>query len=182
MSQLPRDEKHWGDGEIIFGGGGSFAPQNGMSEVGNTDESTLVPEVTSYIGGAVPVFFGESNWGAEGTPSSSSEEEGMGKGRVKTMWAGIMGLSVDGPPWVGKLTRKLTPREVIPEGGGEWVSAGYSGEGLVHAWGCARACAMSVLGLADREGEELPKEFMITEARVKKSGSAEQIFATLEEP
>lgn len=64
----------------------------------------------------------------------------------------------------------------------EWVAAGYSGEGMVNAWLCARAVALMVLGMDDRKDIEmdgefgagqcvwewLPSCFIISEARLKR--------------
>jgi glycine/D-amino acid oxidase-like deaminating enzyme len=180
LGQLPKSPDGWGNGELLYGGGLVFAHNKGLGEAGNLDEATVDPQMESYLAGALPVYFGDSNWGAEGQPTKADIEGGWGEGRIKTVWSGIMGLSSDGPPWVGKLPCSLTPRKVIPEAGGEWVSAGFSGEGMVHAWGCGRGCAMMMLGLKDREGEELPKEFLITEDRVRKT-STEEMFEYLEE-
>lgn len=159
--------------------------------MGNLDESRVDPSVASYLSGALPVYFGASNWGAESTPLHRDQQNGhadhtspseVEPGRVKKTWAGIMGMSADAVPWVGKLSKKLTPRKIIPEGGGEWVSAGFSGEGMVHAWACGRALAMMVLGQEERGGEELPPEFLITEERVKKTGKLEQILEAYYDP
>jgi hypothetical protein len=76
----------------------------------------------------------------------------VGKGRVKALWSGILGISVDLLPWVGCLPRAVSGRSEPPptsvvksekeDGGermhvgaapGEWIAAGYSGEGMVHA-------------------------------------------------
>ena len=169
----------WGDGELLYGGGVIFANNSGVDEAGNLDESAVDPQLASYLAGALPVYFGEENWGPEGRPDKD-DKDGWGEGRVKTTWSGMMGFSADGPPWVGKLPRGLTARKANPQGGGEWLSAGFSGEGMVHAWGCGRACGMMVLGLEDREGEELPKEFLITKERVRKSNTQE-MFTMLEQ-
>lgn len=177
-SQLPSSPSGWGNGELLFGGGESFAPENGLSELGNTDESSVDPSVASYLSGALPVYFGQSNWGTESAPSEAETGECVGcePGRVKALWSGIMGLSSDNQPWVGKLPDRRSPHGVLPHIGGEWVSAGFSGEGMVHAWGCGRSLGMMILGQDDLDGEELPKEFLITQDRMKKTGSLKQVL------
>jgi hypothetical protein len=67
---------------------------------------------------------------------------------------------------------------------GEWLAAGYSGEGMVHAWMSAKALAYMVLGL-DKDsiegsdevdefdgsvGEWFPDVFRLTEERWKNTG------------
>jgi hypothetical protein len=54
---------------------------------------------------------------------------------------------------------------------GEWIPASYLGEGMVHAWLCAKALAYMVLG-AEKEGrieEWFPDVLKVTEARWKKA-------------
>lgn len=67
------------------------------------------------------------------------------------MWSGILGISADLIPWVGRLPRVVCGRSEPPlssgvkseeEGErmhvgtapGEWTAAGYLGKGMVHAW------------------------------------------------
>ncbi|GKT44461.1 uncharacterized protein ColSpa_04642 [Colletotrichum spaethianum] len=66
-------------------------------------------------------------------------------------------------------------------GAGEWVSAGYGGDGMVWAWLCGTALAVMISGkegVALEKGvgfpggkleEWFPKELLITEARVKRA-------------
>jgi len=54
---------------------------------------------------------------------------------------------------------------------GEWVSAGYSGEGMVHAWLCAHALALMLLALEEEHGVPswFPDEYRLTEKRLKRA-------------
>jgi hypothetical protein len=77
---------------------------------------------------------------------------------------------------------------------GEWIAAGYSGEGMVHAWMCGKALAFMVLGLdngpisshdAQRQGEGeswlrewFPDVFRVTEKRWRHS-QIENLFASI---
>ena len=50
------------------------------------------------------------------------------------------------------------------------MSAAYSGEGMVNAWGCGKACASMIL---EREAEDkldewFPREMKITEERLER--------------
>ncbi|KIJ21260.1 hypothetical protein PAXINDRAFT_64511 [Paxillus involutus ATCC 200175] len=108
---------------------------------------------------------------------------------VKALWSGVLSVSVDEFPWVGRVPPAISGR-LSPPGlkqsqrmaaPGEWVAAGYSGEGMVHAWLCARALALMVLGLdaandVETEGqygagqsvdEWLPACYRISETRWK---------------
>lgn len=53
--------------------------------------------------------------------------------------------------------------------GKEWICGGYSGEGLTHAWGCAKALAYMILGRPDEVTSWFPEEYLITEDRVEKA-------------
>ena len=68
---------------------------------------------------------------------------------------------------------------------GEWVAAGFSGEGMVHAWICARALARMILneGTGDPAKslpDDLPKPFLFTQERWKRT-SLDGMMAALAE-
>lgn len=171
LTQLP-DGEH----ELMFGGGceslldtdsrngGACRPgSRGMYDVHSA----------AHVSGALPVYFGATNWGAEGISTAESlvgdDAHGQIKGpwaagRVKALWSGVLSVSIDEFPWVGRIPGAIsgrwspTPGVTVSEEKarrartvqpGEWVAAGYSGEGMVHAWLCARALALMVLGLDD---------------------------------
>ncbi|KAJ7504389.1 nucleotide-binding domain-containing protein [Mycena galericulata] len=174
--------------EFMFGGGvahGELAEQAFMKEIGATDDRGWNQETGAYLGGALSIYFG--GWGAEGrdventasvTKNISQANEELGEGRVKKLWTGILGVSADGRPWVGRLPAKISGRPVprtqkqnqikerIPLAAPcEWISAGYSGEGMVHAYLSGKALAHMVLG----QPPELPEAFLVTETRWKKA-------------
>ncbi|KAJ7668313.1 FAD dependent oxidoreductase [Mycena rosella] len=176
--------------EFMFGGGlghGELAEQTLMSEVGLSDDRSWSLETGAYLGGALSVYFGQ--WGAEGrvmegksadnsTVRSLAGEE-IDDGRVKKLWTGIIGVSADGRPWVGRLPAKISGRRVASSWkgkageitrlapSGEWIAAGYSGEGMVHAYMSGKALAHMLLG--HTEHNELPEALLVTEARWKKA-------------
>lgn len=179
-----------GEQELMFGCGldGHVHPSCGSSGTYDLHSAALVS-------GALPVYFGAANWGAEAVPAPSEshpecDEGPWAKGRVKALWSGELSVSADEFPWVGRVPpsicgrsapslRDHNPRMARPA---EWVAAGYSGEGMVNAWLCARAVALMVLGMDDRKDIEmdgefgagqcvwewLPSCFIISEARLKR--------------
>ena len=54
---------------------------------------------------------------------------------------------------LGRQAAKTVPlaTPTLPAAPGEWICAGYTGEGMVHAWLCAKAMARMLLGT---EGED----------------------------
>ena len=54
---------------------------------------------------------------------------------------------------LGRQAAKAVPlaTPTLPAAPGEWICAGYTGEGMVHAWLCAKAMARMLLGT---EGED----------------------------
>ncbi|KIJ08161.1 hypothetical protein PAXINDRAFT_89294 [Paxillus involutus ATCC 200175] len=189
LTQLPHGER-----EFILGGGFTQEGQDGFEAMGNTDDSTHNKHVGAHLGGVLPRYFGEDNWGAEGQPVDESGREsdvGWSKGRVKAVWSGILGISVDLLPWVGRLPPSISGRSATPNAPknpgshsintkdkvfvcappGEWIAAGYSGEGMVHAWMSGKALAEMVLG-REHEGnlaEWFPEIMRVTTGRWKKA-------------
>jgi len=190
LTQLPGHEgKGNGEGgELLFGGGAAQEGRFVLSEVGVADDSGYHLGIASHIQGALPEHFGRENWGPESVDVSREEggdDEAWGQGRVKALWTVILGISADMQPWVGRVPSVISCRAAAPsplttasdKGAtrplappGEWVSAGYSGEGMVHAWLCAHALALMVLG-QDKEGMHtwFPDEYRLTEKRWKKA-------------
>lgn len=201
LTQLPNGER-----ELMFGGGFVQAGEDGLGEIGCVDDSQFNPGVMAHLGGALPMLFGGKNWGEESDPSeqvNQKDSDGSDShwfgGRVKAMWSGIIGISADGIPWVGRIPGRLTGRP-LPEAlslhdddsgwslvekeksagaetasPGEWIAAGYSGEGMAHAFLCGRAVAMQVLNRAEEASGWLPECLTITEARWAKARAEDLI-------
>jgi glycine/D-amino acid oxidase-like deaminating enzyme len=182
LTQLPKGEDQDDGGELLFGGGLVRDDRITMSEVGVADDGEYDLGVASHVQGALPEYFGHANWGAESASATGSGS--WDGGRVKALWTGILGFSADLQPWVGRVPSLISGRAAPllagdDSGGGgsgstgsaagEWVSAGYSGEGMVHAWLCAHALALMVLGIEEEEGLRtwFPDEFRLSEKRWK---------------
>jgi hypothetical protein len=169
----------------------AYAAQDGdegYEAIGNTDDIKYSTCIGEHLSGVLPRYFGENNWGREGVPLEGEWTEG----RVKALWSGILCITVDLIPWVGRLRHVVCRRSEPPlsvksekEKGervhvcaapGEWIAAGYSGEGMVHAWLSGKALAEMVLG---REVEEwFPDIMRVTEKRWKKA-KAENLLDVL---
>ncbi|TFK22042.1 DAO-domain-containing protein [Coprinopsis marcescibilis] len=171
-------------GELMLGGGFT---QSLATEVGTADDSECNARVSGYLSTALRRVF---------SVSGGADED---KEDVVATWSGVLGLSADEMPWVGRIPEKITGRslgrkdtksEGSPNGqglasSGEWIAAGYSGEGMVHAWLSGKALGWMVLGLdldSPVAGDEtrsrrdskpglewFPEVFRITEERWKRA-------------
>ncbi|THV01231.1 FAD dependent oxidoreductase [Dendrothele bispora CBS 962.96] len=179
-------------GELMYGGGffhGGVLDYN-LTDIGNVDDTDWDRGIEAYLSGALSSgvdggWFGR-HWGEEARPefkgdgaiNSSQGEETLGKGRVMKVWGGIMGFSADRLPWVGRLPSKIAGRDsrnkMTEENDevsslaapGEWIAAGFSGEGMVQAWMCGKALACMVL---DKDETMLPDSLHITEKRWRRA-------------
>ena len=189
-SPLPSDgQKNTGDplpteAEFMFGG---RVQPSFTNNIGIADDRVSIFENEAHLGGALERFFA-GHWGAEGSEDGSSNKNDAtsGKGRIRAAWCGLLGMSADLQPWVGRVPHAASGRKepvISPHSekarsvlapSGEWICAGYTGEGMVHAWLSGQALARMVLGLpadVSRSAEEprVPQPFLITEKRLKET-------------
>ncbi|KAH7884298.1 FAD dependent oxidoreductase [Phlebopus sp. FC_14] len=187
LTQLPNGER-----ELMLGGGFAQQGNEGYEAMGNTDDRVHNKRVGAHLAGVLPRYFGEENWGAEGQPLQPSEgrqgnDPEWFRGRVKALWSGVLGISVDLLPWVGRLPSSVSGRseplisssprigkeDEMPLGAppGEWIAAGYSGEGMVHAWLSGKALAEMLLGRENEASlaEWFPDIMRVTTGRWKKA-------------
>lgn len=148
-------------GELFYGGGLVRGKDSGLDSMGNSrdDEEDVFTKI--HLAGALPVFFGEENWGKD-------SEEGS---RVKSTWSGVMGFTGDGLPLVGKLPGSVTGRQGV----GEWFSGGYNGYGMPNAWGCGKTLARLILGR--HVGEGFPESYLVTDERVDRMRGEDMVVA-----
>lgn len=176
--------------------GTAFMQSAGYDEVGNTDDRTYNKSIVAGLGGVLPRYFGEKNWGAEAQPTDDDDDENSrgtewNQGRTKAIWSGILGVSVDLMPWVGRLPKSASGRPEPPvlssprttaararenemffgAAPGEWIAAGYTGEGMVHAWLSGKALAGMILGTEKEDGllEWFPDALRVTRARWRRA-------------
>lgn len=151
--------------ELMLGGG--FLRHNAhLTEIGNADDRDWNRKVDDYLSNAMGDYF---------RVGDNDEKE-----RVIGRWGGILAMSTDERPWVGRVPESLSHRGAVyrkdnfewsKEGSislappGEWIAAGYSGEGMVHAWLSGKAVALMVLGVDERTEGWFPEVYRITEGR-----------------
>lgn len=171
-----------GEHELMFGGGREPEYPEKDAEDGQVcrpaSKGMYDVHSAAHVSGALPIYFGPTNWGAEGISAVAAPLDDnihgqapspWAAGRVKALWSGVLSVSVDEFPWVGRIPSTISGRRSPTLGmmvsekdkrarmadPGEWVAAGFSGEGMVHAWLCARALALMVLGLEGAKAVEV---------------------------
>ncbi|GKT56386.1 FAD dependent oxidoreductase [Colletotrichum tofieldiae] len=179
------------NGDVMLGGGFARSLEQGVDMVGVWDDSGTEGLTIAHLAGVMKALFG-----------------GRWKGDVIRAWSGVLGVTGDMAPFVGRVpgslsgvggklvgsrgkksgrSLKLKKADDEEEEGwkgaeaGEWVSAGYGGDGMVWAWLCGTALGVMIsgkAGVALEKGagfpggkleEWFPKELLITEARVKRA-------------
>ncbi|KAK4201556.1 putative Glycine/D-amino acid oxidase [Triangularia verruculosa] len=136
------------EGDIIMGGGlVRGEPDEGLREFGVSDDTKVNEGIGAYLRETTPRYFGR-DWGDDHPD-----------GRTRQEWAGIMGFSPDGFPFVGE----------VPGQEGLWLSASFQGHGMVLCWMCADGLVKLMRGKGKEEVEGwFPEIFVITEERLKK--------------
>ncbi|KAG6827359.1 hypothetical protein H0H87_004920, partial [Tephrocybe sp. NHM501043] len=155
-------------GELMLGGGFSSSAHgyaNVLDEIGNANDAGWNAGTAAYLSTALGRYFPGFDAQAQAKEDTAPNEKQASASAVKSLWSGILGISVDGQPWVGRVPAQVSGRpsplpppistpapapelrtsHLAPPG--EWISAGYSGEGMVHAWLSGKALAYMVLGL-----------------------------------
>ncbi|KAF1928030.1 FAD dependent oxidoreductase [Didymella exigua CBS 183.55] len=165
-----------GGQDIVIGGGLGRLPQAGASEFGTVDDGSLNPEISKYLQCSLVGFFGAKNWG-----ETSGEEA---PDQIVQEWTGIMGVTADGRPFVGKVPGNMDSK-CLPERNGIerevplrnlWISAGFNGHGMVLCLKSAEALVKMIEndgpgrvndGPVDmRDLDWFPRSFLITEERL----------------
>ncbi|RDW71857.1 hypothetical protein BP5796_07891 [Coleophoma crateriformis] len=135
-------------GDIIIGGGLMKAPSGGLSEFGNTDDTSKNPIITEYLTETTARYFGPEAWG-----------EDHPDGRIRKEWTGIMGYSSDGFPFVGSMPGKGKE--------GLWISASFQGHGMVLCFRSALALVGIMTGGEEEVEKWFPAAFRMSEERLK---------------
>ncbi|KAF5024250.1 hypothetical protein F66182_3682 [Fusarium sp. NRRL 66182] len=130
VTQRP-DRPDGSSGDLMIGGGFFRSREQGLDQIGIWDDGQTHALPLMHVRGVMPTMF-EPQWG-EGS-------------KLVKAWTGIIGFTGDLMPFVGNVSGS--------EGSGEWVAAGFNGEGMVWAWLCGTALAVMMLGKEEEEMEE----------------------------
>ncbi|KAI2615118.1 FAD dependent oxidoreductase-domain-containing protein [Hypoxylon sp. NC1633] len=179
ITQRPSDKGIPGD--LMVGGGFSRSEGEGANMIGVWDDGRMDALPVAHISGIFPTIF-DPSWG--------DEAEG---GRTKQTWSGVIAVTGDLLPFVGRLKSNLTGRKVDLRRNmatrrkdatkpGEWIAAGYCGDGMVWAWLSGTALGIMIAGTSKvdalrrpgRPGGQLaswfPSELEPSARRVKNAG------------
>jgi FAD dependent oxidoreductase len=190
-------------GELMLGG---TLSGNDLRELGVSDDRRWNPETKDYLSRAISKFFVAEDADGDQSYMLAHWSGIMGASVDSIPWVGriperISGRVVphkninnlgdyslaevhealDSEETITGKSHKASARLAAP---GEWMAAGYSGEGMVHAWMSAKALAYMVLGLdkddmkgpdeMDKSDDSLrewfPDVFRLTEERWKNAG------------
>ncbi|KAJ6442432.1 FAD dependent oxidoreductase [Purpureocillium lavendulum] len=120
-------------GDVMAGGGLFNSREQGLDQLGVWDDSRVDAFPVMHVRGSMATVF-EPRWG-----SGSS---------VEKTWTGVMGFTGDMMPLVGRLPGQKPPPA---KDSGEWIAAGFNGEGMVWAWLCGTAVGIMILGKEDED-------------------------------
>lgn len=138
-------------GEMMLGGG-VLLSEGWIEDVGNTDDGSWNPDTGRHLAGALDEYFATRTR----------------MGDVTAVWSGIMGMSTDEMPWVGQVPECISGRA----GPGEWIAAGYSGEGMTYSWLSGRALA-AMVGGGGGGGPRVPRAMSVGRERWAATGVEE---------
>lgn len=144
---VPRPQNSRSAGDIMIGGGSTIAPDEGLCEFGNTDDTTTEPVIVDYLRQSTKRYFGQ-NWG-----------EDHPDGRLRRAWSGIMGYSADGSPLVGQ----------VPGEKGLYIAASFQGLGMVLCFHSAKALVEILKHGDERDMSEwFPRSFRMSRGRLQR--------------
>ncbi|KAL7792808.1 FAD dependent oxidoreductase domain-containing protein [Trichoderma afarasin] len=166
ITQRP-DGNDGSPGDLMIGGGLFRSKDEGLDQIGVWDDSRVDAFPLMHLRGSMPTVF-EPKWGAGG--------------QLKGAWSGIMGFTGDVLPFVGSLSPEVGGLRKslgggLEKGAGEWIAAGFNGEGMVWAWLSGVAVAIMMLGKEEddleesvgRPGRRLGEWYPVEEVRVDKA-------------
>ncbi|KAI4740967.1 nucleotide-binding domain-containing protein [Aureobasidium sp. EXF-12298] len=159
-----------GEGDIMLGGGTFRSKNNGLDQIGVWDDSRIDVFTSSHLAGILPIVFSQDKQQRQAETHSRY---------LQQHWSGIISLTADSLPFVGKLDSRIRPKNSgdVQGNTSEWIAAGYNGEGMVFAWLCGTALGLMIMGSehedipaspgfpGGRLGEWFPKELLLDRKR-----------------
>lgn len=96
------------------------------------------------------------------------------KPTLRAIWSGVMGMTADGLPLVGRLPGSATGREA-EAAGEEWIAAGFQGYGMDKCWLTGEALVGMMAG---RDVSDwFPSSYVIDEERIAKRLNTEKVVS-----
>lgn len=133
VTQRPPDPETGEPGDVMAGGGLFNSREQGLDQLGVWDDSRVDALPVMHVRGSMATVF-DPRWG--------------GGGSTDKVWTGVMGFTGDLMPLVGRLPGG---DEKTKSDSGEWVAAGFNGEGMVWAWLCGTAVGVMMLGMEEKD-------------------------------
>ncbi|KAL2071867.1 hypothetical protein VTL71DRAFT_13102 [Oculimacula yallundae] len=152
LIQRPYTKDNLG-GELMFGGGRSYAAKAG---VGVSDDSSIDLPAAEYLRTQINVCV-----------DLKSQEKEL---KATYEWSGIMGYSRDERPWVGEVTEDLG----LGGGKGLFVCAGFTGHGMPNTCLSGKAAVDMMLGKKS-EDIYLPTAYWLTKDRVERARTLDEV-------
>ncbi|KAJ3124766.1 hypothetical protein HK100_011122 [Physocladia obscura] len=144
------------DGRIVFGGM-RYQSSTAVMDVGVSADNECDSKVSQALRAYARRAFGSSGAGGSGDDDSVKNGEDV---VVETEWAGIMGFTPDGLPFVGALNGVVDGAVA-----GEFVIAGFTGHGMSRCFLTGKAVARMVCG--EPVGDEFPDSFVVSKERIE---------------
>jgi glycine/D-amino acid oxidase-like deaminating enzyme len=154
-------QRPYPDGRLMLGGGLLNGEDDGLRDIGaSTDDADTVSVLSdAHLRGLPGTVFGDA-WGS---PPS---------GRPVQVWTGVMGWSADMLPWVGEVGSDVVATGRRLGGAREWISAGYTGEGMINAWLCGRGLARMI---SEQDNHGVPQPFLFSRERRAKANVVDHV-------
>ncbi|KAI0484222.1 hypothetical protein GGR56DRAFT_612846 [Xylariaceae sp. FL0804] len=185
------DDEDGTPGDIMLGGGLTLSTEQGMDALGVWDDSKVDPLPAAHLAGIFPAIFAPA-WGdeAEGGRTRATWTGILATtgdmlpfvGRLDPKLTGRRPPAPPRPRHRHRLTKAAAPagpseaekqlQDEEENGGvrpGEWISAGYCGDGMVWAWGAGEAVGMMLAGSEDEIDGWFPRELEPSLERVRKA-------------
>ncbi|KAJ3464871.1 hypothetical protein MRS44_009657 [Fusarium solani] len=122
--------------------------KDGIEGFVTSDDTEIGREAEKALEAALPKLY-DTTW----VPET--------KKRDMQIWSGVMCLTGDGLPFVGRLPRSATLRD----GNGEWLAGGYNQWGMVNGLLCGSTLAQMVVG--KDVSEWLPEAYVLNAERLR---------------